>query len=294
MRGLEQSGVIQKRPMTDVHAIGLTQFSIFCTPYFDSAQSQRRLLKQLIESPVTSDIFELGGDYRYGIVLTVCDIQDVYGFLTQLSRAKGVTISQKSLSTRISTSLFQRGYLYTNAATKQHITYRRSDRRIALDTVDSNLLTAMHQHPNATLRELAPLVNLTHTAVASRIKKLESQGIIIGYVYGIASQAFGMEAYRLLVHTKGFDYELWQKVFSFCAQHPHIVCLFQCIGSWDYEFEVEVEDRQQIANIAQEIHEFLGPSVISITTLPIFSFPKSTGYPYSKKFSETQIGGYAQ
>jgi hypothetical protein len=52
MKGFEHSGVIQKRPMTDVHAIGLTQYSIFCTPCFDSEQSQRRLLKHLIESPV--------------------------------------------------------------------------------------------------------------------------------------------------------------------------------------------------------------------------------------------------
>jgi DNA-binding Lrp family transcriptional regulator len=295
IHSLEREGVIQLRPMTDVHIIGLTQYSIFFTPYFASRASQNHLMRHLIESPITSDIFELGGQYRYGVVLSVRDIQEVYVFLEQLVRIPGVSVTQKSLSTRVSTSLFQRGYLTRKSGELgRHITYRRSDKRIELDQTDHLLLTAMHQYPKASLRELEPIVGLTHTAIANRIRAFERSGVIIGYVYGISSQIFGMEAYRIIVHTSGFDYNDWERLFKFSMRHPNILCLFQCIGSWDYEFEIEVEDRQQVATICQEIHEFLGASVISITALPIFSFPKSTGYPYSKKRVEAGREIYIQ
>jgi DNA-binding Lrp family transcriptional regulator len=291
---LRKNGIIQRRPMTDVHRMGFTQYSIFFMPFFQSAGAQTNLLRFLIESSSTSDIFELGGDYRYGVVLTVRDVQEVYIFLSAISKLKGVTIGEKSLSTRISTSLFQRKYLATIPGKTTHFTYRRSEERGALDEVDYKILTVIHLHPDASLREISKSLGMAHTSIAARIKRLEKDKIILGYVYGIASQLFGMEAYRLIVHTKGFDYDSWQRLFKFAAQHPNILCLFQCIGSWDYEFEIEVEDRQQVASIVQQVHEFLEDSVLSIKTLPIFSFPKSTGYPYAKPFTDSQQALYIQ
>lgn len=294
LQRLKESGVIQRRPMTDVHLMGFTQYSVFFTPFFEDARARDTLLKFLLESSATSDIFELGGDYRYGAVLTVLDIQEVYSFLSALSKLKGIEIIDKSFSTRISTTLYRRDYLSIPRNGPTHVTYRRSERRVLLDSIDKQLLTAIHLYPESSLRDVAGRLMMPHTTVAKRIRDLEQAKIILGYVYGIASQLFGMTTYRLIVHTKGFDYDSWQRLFKFALQHPNILCLFQCIGSWDYEFEVEVENQQEIASIVQQAHEFLGSAVISIKLLPILSFPKSTGFPFSKPYVKGSQAIYIQ
>ena len=280
--------------MTDVHKMGFTQYSVFITPHFESMAAKTRLLKFLIQSDLTSDVFELGGDYQYGLVVTVLDIEAVYQFLNKLSQLPGVEIVDKSVSIRISATLFQRSYLASHKGGPKHITYRRSEVRVRLDEIDHLILQGMHQHPGESVRELARALKLPNSTVAKRIRAMEESEAILGYVYGVSSQRFGMEAYRLIVHTKGFDYNFWQKLFNFAMKHPQILCLFQCIGSWDYEFEIEVDDRTKVASIVQEVREFLGTSVISIRSLPLFSFPKSTGYPFSKTWNAETEGEYVQ
>lgn len=294
LRQLREHGVIHPRPMTDVHRMGFTQYSVFLTPHFENMRAKSSLLRFLIQSEFTSDIFELGGDYQYGFVLTVVDLEEVYQFLNRLSQLPGVALVDKSISIRISTTLFRRVYLGPYKGGPKHITYRRSSERVSLDPVDHAILRGMHQMPDASFRELARTLEMPHSTVAKRIRAMEESGAILGYVYGISSHRYGMEAYRLIVHTKGFDYNAWEQLFHFSMKHPQILCLFQCIGSWDYEFEVEVEDRTLVAGIVQEIREFLGASVISIRTLPLFAFPKSTGYPFSKKWDVSTEREYIQ
>lgn len=294
LHAMKRDGVIRRRPMTDVHLMGFTQYAVFFTPFFQKDKTRQELLRFLIESERTSDIFELGGDYRYGVVLTVRDVQEVYVFLSSLAKLKGVEIIEKSLGTRISCTLFRRGYLGEFCGGPEHITYRRSEQRIDLDVLDHAILRAMHLAPDASLRQLAATLRLAHTSIADRIKRLEEAKVILGYVYGISSQRLGMESYRLIIHTKGFDYDSWQKLFKFASRNPNILCLFQCIGSWDYEFEVEVENRLQLSGLSQAIHELLEGTVLSVKTLPIFSFPKSSGYPFPQPFQSGEEHVYIQ
>lgn len=291
---LKRRSILLRRPMTDVHLLGFTQYSIFFKPHFQSRSARSALLRALIESDKTSDIFELGGDYQYGAVLTVRDIQEVAVFLAELARIRGVEIVDKTLSTRVSTTLFRRSYLGPPKLGPSHITYRRSERREVISAGDHKLLNAMHVYPELSRRELGRKLGIPHSTITARINDLLTRGVLLGWVYGIATQHFGMEAYRLVVQTKGFDLDQWRKLFTLGAKHPHILCLFQCIGAWDYEFEVEVEHRQQISDVAQEVYELLGNAVVSIKTLPLFSFPKSSGYPYSHQFNAHAAAEYRQ
>lgn len=282
----EKQQLITKRTMVDVHALGLNQYSIFFSAIHRDRKAQLRLQSFILESPITSDVFGLGGDFQYGVVLTVNDIGEVKKFLDSLAKISGISIVEKTISIRISTTLYQRSYLLQSPKPREEITYRRGSVSLKLDEVEHRLLAALNEISHRSLRELASKMNIPHSTLIQRYNRLRDTGIIIGTVYGMSSQLLGMQSFRLLVYTKGFDFDAHDALHRFALNNPHVLCLFQMIGSWDYEFEIEVPKAQDTFNVAQEIYEALADRIITVKTIPLLSFPKSTGYPFSMKFQE--------
>jgi DNA-binding Lrp family transcriptional regulator len=291
---VEQEKLLTKRTMVDVHALGLNQYSIFFSAIHRDRKSQLLLQAFILESSITSDVFGLGGDFQYGVVLTVNDIEEVRQFLDSLAKIPGISIVEKSISIRISTTIYQRSYLLDTIQERQEITYSRSSKYARLDEIDHRLLAALNGIEHKSLRELSNKMSIPHSTLTQRYNRLVDAGVIIGTVYGMSSQMLGMQAFRLLVYTKGFDFEALESLHRFALKNPHVLCLFQMIGSWDYEFEIEVSQAQDTFNVAQEIYEVLADRIITVKTVPLLSFPKSTGYPFSMKFQEQFESGYTQ
>ena len=61
-----------------------------------------------------------------------------------------------------------------------------------IDEVDLQILEALRTNARTSLKSLAEKTYLSSTAVATRIEKLEKEGIIEGYHAKINSRAFGM------------------------------------------------------------------------------------------------------
>lgn len=287
-------GILHPRPMTNVHRMGFTQYAVYITPHFESTSAKTRLLKMLVESPLTSDIFELAGDYVFGFVLTVRALDDALGFLNMLSGVRGVEIVDKLLSLRIATTVFRRSAFGPHRGGPAHFTYKRGDSPCVLDETDHRILELLHIRPTESLRSLADVARLPHSTLAKRVREMEKSGVILGYVYGISCHRFGMEPFRLMLNVKGFDTNCWQRLFDFAQDHPRINCLFQCLGSWDYELEIEIDERPQLAQVVQEIRELLGSTIVSVRSLPLIAFPKSTGYPYMKAWKPGISTDYTQ
>src|SRR5215213_1469247 len=86
LASLRESGLIRRRPIIDVHRLGYAQYACFLNVRFASAGARERLLGFFSSSPHISHVFELGGEYQYGVVLTVDDFYRVHWFLRAVAR----------------------------------------------------------------------------------------------------------------------------------------------------------------------------------------------------------------
>ncbi len=273
---LEQEGVITPRTMVDVHLLGFTQFSAFFSAIHHQRENQVNLQKLILESEHTSDVFGLGGDYQYGAVITVEDITDAQNFLERISNSSGIEIIEKSLALRTSTTIYQRNYLNNVSTNRESITYKKTNKRLRIDADDHRIIAALNAIQHTSLRDLAKKLEMPHSTLTNKYKKLEEAGVIIGSVYGMSCAALGAQSFRLLVYTKGFDFAAEQDLHRYALSNPNVLCLFQMMGSWDYELEVEVYEARDTFELVQDLYEVLKERVLTIKTIPILSFPKSS------------------
>src|SRR4051812_23428884 len=68
LASMRESGLIRRRPVIDVHRLGFAQYAFFLNVRLTSAGARERLLGFFSGAPHVSHVFELGGEYQYGVV----------------------------------------------------------------------------------------------------------------------------------------------------------------------------------------------------------------------------------
>ncbi|ABP51404.1 MULTISPECIES: Lrp/AsnC family transcriptional regulator [Pyrobaculum] len=130
-----------------------------------------------------------------------------------------------------------------------------------MDEIDRKLIMALQEDGKKTLQELSELVGRPKTTIATRIKKLEIDGVIIGYKAVVNPFALG---YRLLSfvlvsvrrgtaprESKPLQVEVAEKVLTECKGEgglPYVEEAYVVTGPYDLLFKVWSRDVKQLSN----------------------------------------------
>ena len=118
---------------------------------------------------------------------------------------------------------------------------------ITLDAVDRRILRALQANGRVTYDELASQVSLSPSAALRRVKRLEEQGVVSGYVALVAPERVGLSltAYinvRLEKHTDSHKRNPMDLFTAAVQTWPEVVECAALTGEMDYLLRVVVED----------------------------------------------------
>lgn len=121
------------------------------------------------------------------------------------------------------------------------------DNAIVLDAVDRRILRALQSNGRVTYDELASQVSLSASAVLRRVKRLEEQGVIAGYVALVSPEHVGLSltAYinvRLEKHADGHQRSPMDAFMAAVQTWPEVVECAALTGEMDYLLRVVVQD----------------------------------------------------
>lgn len=114
-----------------------------------------------------------------------------------------------------------------------------------LDNKDHKILNLLQQDSKMTNKEISLKLNLSVTAVYERIKRLEREGVISGYVAMVEPEKVekGFVVFcqiKLIQHTKSYLTSFEAEVKSL----PEVLECFHVSGEYDYILKVLVKDMQ--------------------------------------------------
>jgi DNA-binding Lrp family transcriptional regulator len=118
-----------------------------------------------------------------------------------------------------------------------------------LDEIDKQILEALQRNARVTTKELSYDLKLSQTPIYERIKRLERDGVIKGYVALLDKDKVGkpMLTYcsvQLKEHTKPFLEQFEREVVTF----NEVVECYYIAGNFDYLLRVLVKDIAQYQN----------------------------------------------
>ena len=112
-----------------------------------------------------------------------------------------------------------------------------------LDHIDVQLLKLLGENSNVTIKELADQVNLSHTPVFERVKRLESNGYIKKYIAIIDAEKlnYGLIVFcniKLKQHDKSIGYEFVSDILRL----EEVVECYNISGDFDFLLKVYAKD----------------------------------------------------
>jgi len=279
----EREVIGSRRPFINLNLLGFLYYTFYFSLASEDQDKKDLLLRKLQSSSSVMWIMELGGDYQYGVSLCARHINEITAFLNRVSLKIGNIFFEKSVTVRLSYTEFGRKYLSEDGDNlPEPLSIHSVQNAKQIDEVDEKILSAMAHYNYRSVKELSRKISIPATTLDRRKKKYEKDGIIAGYHYRVDAVKFGMQVFKLLVYVKGINPHLHKKLFQFSSQHKSVVYFIECVGNWDYELGVEVENARETTLVTQEIYDHFQNDIRTIKIIPVFGFLKYLNYPGQK------------
>ena len=122
-----------------------------------------------------------------------------------------------------------------------------------LDKFDLAILGVLQQDARASLQDISAKVGLSTTPCWTRIKKMESEGVILGYSFRIEPTAVGFtETVIVQVTLESHTDETLEAFGKALAEIPEVMEAFLISGDYDYYIRIAVRDTRDYERLLRE------------------------------------------
>ncbi|WBL81542.1 Lrp/AsnC family transcriptional regulator [Bradyrhizobium xenonodulans] len=113
---------------------------------------------------------------------------------------------------------------------------------LRLDEIDRKILRALQQDARLTTAQLADKIGLSTTPCWNRLKRLETQGYIDGYVALLNQDKLGLpETVIIELTLDRHDEEMLERFGQLLTNLPEVIEAYLTTGDYDYVVKVAVE-----------------------------------------------------
>ena len=174
-------------------------------------------------------------------------------------------IAERQIATIIRGEYFTRDYLIGK---KEHEEYSEEYSRkdgakessfgsvpspIKIDKADWTILCILAKNARTAAVDIAKKVPISADAVAGRIKKLESSGVLRRYNIFPNELHYPYLHYKVLIGLRNSTEHREKLFLEYCKTHPNIVYLVKSLGPWEFEIDIEVDSAEHFRKIMMDI-----------------------------------------
>lgn len=131
-----------------------------------------------------------------------------------------------------------------------------------LDSVDRQIIAALQENGRISNKEVAELVNLTHSSCSRRIARLEKDGVIMGYraLTDRLKLGYSVRAFCGVFRDSSVG---WKELAEELADIEGVVSIFAVSGDVDLMAEIVARDMQHYSSVVMK--EFANTKGVNAT-----------------------------
>ncbi|VVC04543.1 HTH-type transcriptional regulator Ptr2 [Candidatus Bilamarchaeum dharawalense] len=153
-----------------------------------------------------------------------------------------------------------------------------------IDELDKKILAILSKDARSRLVDIAKELKVTPNAVSYRIKQLKESKVIQGARIVLDRNKLGFLSYKVLVKVDSFDEKELNRFLNHVTQHPNIIDIDLCMGDWNIELDVEIDDYDAFRKLMLELRTNFSNLIKSYDSLLVFHEHTYTYYPMGKEY----------
>lgn len=257
---MENKVILGFYPIINIHLLGSTYGRIFLKLQNLTEEKETQILKELMKNPKINWILRSEGNYDVLIATWTKDLKCFKQVTQELLYKYGMFIKEKKESVGINVTHFQNRYLLGMRETEE-ISVGKQKELVEIDELDRKTLKELCKRARIPLVKLAKKLGISAKVAAYRIKRLEKNGVILGYRPLINHNLLGWIHYKVLFYLTNVTHEDFNKFKAFLKSDPRVIYIVDEIGICDIDVELMVRSIQDLFKFIKEI-KFRFPRLI--------------------------------
>jgi len=122
---------------------------------------------------------------------------------------------------------------------------------VHIDKLDLKIIEVLNNNARTSFREISRKLKISLTTVANRIKKLEAEGIIKGYIPLIDLDKVGYSLLTIIGIriSRGRLMEVERKI----SKNPHVYEIYDTTGEWDSIIIARFKNREELNKFIKRV-----------------------------------------
>lgn len=249
-----ESGAMTRRVIINCFDLGLHQYALIFSIAARSAQKRAQAKDILMKAPFVELLLELSGEHDFLAVLTVRNAFDIENLLHALGSRGDFSMFHIQMHARTGWHYHGAKYL-SQAPAIPTLTIAPAKKQHQLSLDESLLLQAYAKHPTGNLSDVARKLGRALSSVQYQIERWKETGLILGTRYQIRPEAVECRPFRALVTTNSPQISHRKAIMEWARVHPNVVSSMWGLGSWQYEFRIEIESYDGARSLVDELIE---------------------------------------
>jgi len=267
----EERSVITPLTRIDVQALGLKQYSIWCTFSSSAPDNLSLFYQEAAKIPSISWVGIYCGEYDLMLGMHAREDSEVDAAIAQLVGAAGPLFSQMSRLQERYWVTYEKKHFFDSSVsrTSEEVVFLGKRSQVDFDSLDFKILGFLAEAPFLSLTQLSQRLGVPTQTLHYRVGRLEASRVLLGGAYSIRHRELGIGAFGLLVKVACLTPEFERNLRNYCRLHRNIVGMGRYSGEWDFELYVESGDAHELHMLRLELLKVFGMQIhkISIVTL---------------------------
>ena len=278
-RVFQESGLISGfYPLIDYSRFGYLRFPVFFKIHYSSRERFHSFLEKLSKDGSIVEIIECGGRFD---VLLVFSAKNPSSFNKALKDIifTHTMLKEYSILTSVVSHLFPRKYLTDKPSSAKDLVIGGDRELIPIDETDRKILLELQKNAVSPSLEIARKVGVNPKTVISRIRKLQSLGIIKGFRPALHIQSMNYKVNKILLKFHNITPEKEEELKNFCMGNPNITEFTKLFGQWEAEITAETKTLEEFRNAYVLLRERFEDIIMDTESFPVIKIHKKQFLP---------------
>jgi Lrp/AsnC family transcriptional regulator, leucine-responsive regulatory protein len=280
IRNLKSKGYI-KSFLTNINGYCLGYQYYLTNMLFSRLDSmtQKRILDFLKKRKDCSNIRNTEGAYDLSFLSTHKNPASMKEFLREFGDLFGDKIAKKQIHTIIRSHRLSQGFDKNMRA--KRISSSSQSEQIDIDALDLSILKHIVSDSRIKSMELATLIGKNPRTIAYRIKRMEKNGIIMGYTLAFDMSKHDYKTYQIDFILK--DHKYVASMIDYFDMNSNCVFVHELLGPYDLSVELNIKNDESLRELMKEFRNRYLDSYISYDLSHVYEEYNSNLSPFESR-----------
>jgi len=252
IKNLEKLGFIQGYyTIIDLSKLGYFGMRVYLKLFDATPAKEKEIIDYLVQRKKVFFVAEIEGHFDIALGVWIRDIYEFEDFYLDFKKKFKQHVGQEQISIFTKARHFHRAYLLNKKFYDTKPEFFGREKVVPHDKLDLDILKLLCRNARTPTIEIAQKLKKPARTIAFRIKQLETKKIIQGYRVIFDFGLFGYKYYKVDLTLK--EMSIRKELISFAHAHPNILYVDETIGGSDFEFDLEVENKEKFMEIIEKL-----------------------------------------